>query len=317
MARKRGKRLGAQGRAMARGVGGLRPVRRSSASASTARGTGLETGDYALPPQYQFDMPEFPEISTPDYKAQAQGDVRLASQLFNNEIASAQRQLQTGTDANLARAADVWDRYQKSIAPIGPTLQGANSAIMSQMGNTLNSVYGGMPSGGGVGNEAQLGQAAAAAGGTGQMGLLANMAAAQQGMQAGYQREGAVDATDLARKILNANQDQLTELSNQAADFAKTLPDQFLSRLADLRSQGLSDAMARFRLGMEWQDQLSQKASDAAWRELLASQATRTAAKPLAAKPPTKPVVKARTKPPAPTGSGYGYGYNQGQRIIK
>lgn len=247
------------------------------------RGSGSSTGEWALPREYQFDLPALPEPSTnPDnYRKDARRDTRLGYNMYANRIAAQQRMAQNETDRNLERSADVWDRYQKSIRPIGGTLQRANSEIMSQMGDTLGSVYGTVPGAqsGGLAGEVGLGQAAAATQGSGQMGILANAAAAQQGMQAGYQREGAVDATDQARQIIQDNKDRLGELGQQLADYAATMPQQFMARLSELRNQGFSDQAALYQMALQTKGLLNQLASDQAQREYIAEMAAREQAR--------------------------------------
>ena len=261
-------------------------------------GSGQRTGEWKLPPQYQFAMPAFPSISTPDYNSQAQGDTELGYNLYKDTIASQQRQLEDQTAENLARSADVWGRYQSSIAPIGGALQSSNSATMNQMGGLLSSVYGNTPgaASGGLASEQALGQSAVQTGGTGQLGILANMAQSQQGMQAGYQREGAVDAADQGRHIIMDAQAQEKELNYQLADYAKNMPELFNQRLNELRSQGMSDELARFQLAMEWQSQLSSMASDQAYAEWLDWKMTHEAAKK-----PDKKKTTLETKYPNPT----------------
>lgn len=245
-------------------------ARNRGTRARAARRRMGSTYESGVPRQYQFAMPRFPGVGAkPHYRMQAQADTDLAYQSYADKIASAQRQLADTKNEDLARAADIWDRYQKSIAPIGGTLAGANTAITNQLTGALGNLYGQVPTGSGITAENDLGQVAAATGGTGQLGILANAAAAQQGMQAGYQREGAVDAADMGRNIIADTEARQGELANQLADYARSMPDQFMQRLTQLRQQGQSDAMARFQLAMEYRQMLSGLASDQAYREMM------------------------------------------------
>lgn len=246
------------------------------------RNRGQQPVGVQLPREYQFDLPKFPGVGgKPHYRAQASGDLSLAQKLYQNSLDAQARQLGDTANEDLGRAADIWGRFQQEVAPLGGQLSSANTAITDQLTGALGQVYGATPTAanGGLPGENALGQSAVATGGTGQLGLLGNIAAAQQGMQAGIQREGAVDATDMARHILADKEAGIKELAMQGADWARTIPDQLASRLADLRSQGQSQALQRYQLALNAKQTLAQMASDQAYSEMMQRLAAQDAAK--------------------------------------